>query len=156
MTGRIALGLRYRGTAYCGWQTQPDGRSVQVALERALSKFSDRAVSTICAGRTDAGVHGLNQVVHCDPGVERGAFSWVRGTNRYLPADIAVQWCVAVGADFHARYAAHSRRYRYVLLESAVRPSLETGLVGWVFRPLDGPAMREAASHLLGELREHR
>ena len=93
-------------------------------------------MSTVCAGRTDAGVHALNQVVHFDAPVQRDAFSWVRGTNRYLPPDIAVQWSQPVPADFHARFAARGRRYRYVLLRSPVRPSIETGLVGWVFDEL--------------------
>ena len=148
---RLALGIGYRGTAYQGWQSQPGGRTVQDQLELALSRFADRPLHTLCAGRTDAGVHALNQVVHLDAPVERAAFSWVRGTNRYLPADIAVQWCRPVGDDFHARASARGRRYAYVLLESPVRPALETGMSGWVFRPLDGEAMRAAAAPLLGE-----
>ena len=148
---RLALGLSYRGQAYEGWQSQPSGRTVQDAFERALAKFVGAPVRTHCAGRTDAGVHALNQVVHIDAPVAREAFSWVRGTNRYLPADIAVQWCREVVPDFHARASALGRRYRFVLLESPVRPALETGLCGWVFRPLQGDAMRAAASHLIGE-----
>ena len=108
-------------------------------------------MATWCAGRTDAGVHAFNQVVHIDSPVTREPFSWLRGTNRYLPSDIALQWCAAVPADFHARYSAQGRRYRYLLLESAVRPALEAGSAGWVFRPLDADAMREAAVHLIGE-----
>ncbi len=148
---RLALGVAYRGSAYQGWQSQPGGRTVQDRLEAALASFADRPMSTLCAGRTDAGVHALNQVVHIDAPVERDTVSWVRGTNRYLPADIAVQWCVPVAADFHARNSARGRRYVYVLLESGVRPALESGAVGWVFRPLDGEAMRAAAAHLIGE-----
>lgn len=148
---RLALGLSYRGQAYHGWQSQPDGRTVQDALEAALSAFVTQPVGTVCAGRTDAGVHALNQVVHLDTEVRREAYSWVRGTNRYLPADIAVQWCRPVDDGFHARNSARGRRYRFVLLESPVRPALEQGLVGWVFRPLDGDAMRAAASLLIGE-----
>ncbi|HET9975805.1 MAG TPA: tRNA pseudouridine(38-40) synthase TruA [Burkholderiaceae bacterium] len=148
---RLALGVAYRGTAYQGWQSQPGGRTVQDRLEAALTAFADQPVRTLCAGRTDAGVHALNQVVHIDAPVERDAFSWVRGTNRFLPADIAVQWCARVAPDFHARNAARGRRYLYLLLESAVRPALETGAVGWVFRPLDGDAMRAGAAHLIGE-----
>ena len=110
-----------------------------------------RSISTVCAGRTDAGVHALNQVVHIDAPVARAPFSWVRGTNRFLPADIAVQWCVPVAVDFHARNSARGRRYVYLLLESAVRPALEAGAVGWVFRPLDADAMRAAAACLIGE-----
>jgi tRNA pseudouridine38-40 synthase len=124
---------------------------VQDRLEAALGAFADAPVTTLCAGRTDAGVHALNQVVHVDAPVERDAFSWVRGTNRYLPADIAVQWCRPVAPDFHARNSARGRRYCYRLLVSPVRPSLESGLVGWTFRPLDGDAMRAAAQHLVGE-----
>ena len=149
--GRLALGLSYRGTAYQGWQSQPGGRTVQDHLEAALAKFADAPVRTLCAGRTDAGVHAAQQVVHLDPPVARREASWVRGTNRYLPGDIAVQWCAAVPPDFHARNSARGRRYRYVLLQSPVRPSVEAGLVGWTFLPLDGDAMQRAADHLLGE-----
>ena len=151
MSGRLALGISYRGTAYQGWQSQTGGRTVQDKVERALSLFVDAPVVTVCAGRTDAGVHAFNQVVHLDSPVERDVFSWLRGTNRYLPADIALQWCVPVPADFHARYLARGRRYRYLLLHSPVRPALEAGAVGWVFRPLDIEAMRVAAALLIGE-----
>ncbi|MEY2660904.1 MAG: hypothetical protein RLZZ123_2076 [Pseudomonadota bacterium] len=148
---RIALGVSYHGTPYNGWQSQPDGNTVQDHLESALSTFADQAVATLCAGRTDAGVHGLMQVVHIDTPVQRDEFSWVRGTNSFLPRDIAVQWARGVPDTFHARASALSRRYAYVLLESPVRPSLEAGRVGWVFRPLDAQAMRQAAGLLLGE-----
>ena len=148
---RVALGLSYRGAGYHGWQSQPDGATVQDRVEAALSRFADRPVRTVCAGRTDAGVHALNQVVHFDTEVAREPFSWVRGSNRYLPADIAVQWCRPVDARFHARNAARGRRYAYLLLESPVRPAIEAGAAGWVFRPLDGDAMRAAAAVLIGE-----
>ena len=148
---RVALGVAYRGQAYNGWQSQSDRRTVQDALEKALSEFAAAPIRTICAGRTDTGVHGLNQVVHFDSPVEREPFSWIRGTNRYLPSDIAVQWCAFPGDSFHARYDARGRRYAYLLLESVVRPAIEAGGVGWVFRPLDLEAMRAAAAHLIGE-----
>lgn len=148
---RLALGVSYQGRAYHGWQSQPDGLTVQDRLEQALSRFADRPLRTVCAGRTDAGVHGLNQVVHLDVDVVRPKMSWVRGVNRYLPADIAIQWCVAVPDDFHARFSARGRRYVYLLLESPVRPSLEHDLAGWTFRPLAGEAMRDAARRLIGE-----
>lgn len=148
---RVALGLSYRGGGYHGWQSQPDGVTVQDRVEAALSQFADRPVRTVCAGRTDAGVHALNQVVHFDTEVAREPFSWVRGSNRYLPADIAVQWCRPVEPRFHARNAARGRRYAYLLLESPVRPAIEAGAAGWVFRPLDGDAMRAAAATLIGE-----
>lgn len=148
---RVALGLSYRGQAYQGWQSQPGGRTVQDRLEQALSAFADRPLRTLCAGRTDAGVHALNQVVHLDCEVVREPFSWVRGTNRFLPDDIAVQWCLPVDETFHARNSAVGRRYVYVLRESRVRPSLEAGLVGWSFSALDGDAMRAASGTLIGE-----
>jgi tRNA pseudouridine38-40 synthase len=151
VTGRIALGVSYRGERYHGWQSQPDGRTVQDTLEAALAAFATVPVSTVCAGRTDTGVHALNQVLHFDAPVQREPFSWVRGTNRFLPPDIAVQWCRPVDPGFHARNHARGRRYRYLLLESPVRPALEHAACGWTFRPLDGDAMRAATQHLLGE-----
>ena len=148
---RLALGVSYRGTAYHGWQSQPGGQTIQDHLERALRQFADVPVRTLCAGRTDAGVHALNQVVHFDAPVERMPISWVRGVNRYLPEDIAVQWCAPVAESFHARNSALGRRYVYVLLESPVRPAIEAGLTGWVFRALEGSPMQMAAALLIGE-----
>jgi len=153
--GRVALGVAYRGLRYHGWQSQPDGNTVQDRLERALAEFvglpRGSVLPTVCAGRTDAGVHALNQVVHFDAPVEREIFSWVRGTNRYLPDDIAVQWARNVAPGFHARNHARGRRYAFLVRESAVRPAIEAGLCGWVFRPLALERMREAAQALLGE-----
>ncbi|HMN94566.1 MAG TPA: tRNA pseudouridine(38-40) synthase TruA [Hydrogenophaga sp.] len=149
---RIALGISYHGGAYDGWQSQPGGRTVQDHLEGALARFlAVPAVSTLCAGRTDAGVHGLNQVVHFDTPLSRPQNAWVRGTNSFLPPDIAVQWAREVSESFHARASARSRRYAYLLLESPVRPSVDSGQVGWVFRPLSMEPMREAAQALIGE-----
>ena len=151
---RVVLGVSYRGQAYQGWQSQPNGRTVQDQLERALAAFAAVPLRTMCAGRTDTGVHALNQVVHLDTAVVREPQSWVRGTNRFLPDDIAVQWCRLIDADpetFHARNSAIGRRYAYVLLESPVRPSVDAGSVGWSFKPLDGGAMRAAAAQLIGE-----
>ncbi|MGZ8259549.1 MAG: tRNA pseudouridine(38-40) synthase TruA [Caldimonas sp.] len=147
---RVALGIAYRGSAYSGWQSQPSGRTVQDRVEAALGAFADTPVGVACAGRTDAGVHALNQVVHFDTEVVRTADAWTRGTNRYLPDDIAVQWCRFVPASFHARASALGRRYAYLLLESPVRPALESGLAGWTYRSLDGEAMRRAARALVG------
>ena len=139
--GRVALGVAYRGQNYHGWQSQPDGNTVQDKLEKALAEFvglpRGEVVATVCAGRTDAGVHALNQVVHFDAPVAREIFSWVRGTNRYLPEDIAVQWAQNVEPGFHARNGARGRQYAFLVRESAVRPAIEAGLCGWVFRPLD-------------------
>jgi tRNA pseudouridine38-40 synthase len=148
---RIALGLSYNGGSYEGWQSQLSGKTVQDRLEKALGKFADQPIRTLCAGRTDAGVHALMQVVHFDTPLARELPSWVRGTNAFLPPDIAVQWAREVPDEFHCRGSATSRRYAYVLLESPVRPSVEAGRVGWVYRPLDGAAMRQAIAHLIGE-----
>jgi tRNA pseudouridine38-40 synthase len=150
---RLALGIAYDGRPYHGWQSQPDGQTVQDRLQQALAAFVGQSepVPVVCAGRTDTGVHAVNQVVHLDVQVTREPFSWVRGTNRYLPTGVAVQWCQPVSAGFHARNSALGRRYRYCLLESPVRPALEAGRCGWSFRPLDGEAMAQAAECLIGE-----
>ena len=148
---RLALGVSYSGQGYSGWQSQLSGNTIQDKLERALAHFTAQPVSTVCAGRTDAGVHGLMQVVHFDTALQREEFSWIRGTNRFLPDDIAVQWAKPVAAEFHSRGSAIARRYAYVLVESPVRPSVEAGRVGWAYRPLDGEAMRQASASLLGE-----
>jgi tRNA pseudouridine38-40 synthase len=148
---RIALGVSYNGGAYQGWQSQTSGLTIQDKLETALGKFTAQRVSTLCAGRTDSGVHGLMQVVHFDTELDRDTHAWVRGTNANLPRDIAVQWAVTTTPEFHCRASATSRRYAYVLLESPIRPSVDYGRVGWTFGELDLGAMRQAADVLLGE-----
>ena len=148
---RIALGISYSGSAYEGWQSQLSGKTVQDKLELALARFAVQPVRVMCAGRTDAGVHALMQVAHFDTAVQRDTASWVRGTNAFLPSDIAVQWARQVPDEFHSRGSAIARRYAYVVLESAVRPSVEAGRIGWVYRPLNGAAMQQAIAHLMGE-----
>ena len=148
---RVALGLSYNGQSYQGWQSQTSGLTVQDKLEAALSQFADQRISTLCAGRTDAGVHALMQVAHFETDRTREPQAWIRGTNALLPRDIAVHWALPVSKDFHCRACATSRRYAYVLLESPIRPSIELGRVGWSFRPLDETAIREAAGYLIGE-----
>ncbi len=148
---RVALGVSYRGVTYEGWQSQPSGNTVQDVLERALSSFAAETVRTVSAGRTDAGVHAINQVVHFDCMAARTEDGWVRGGNRFLPFDVAVQWSRVVPVSFHARGRALGRRYTYMLRESRARPALEAGLVGWSFRPLDGMRLQAAADRLLGE-----
>lgn len=148
---RIALGISYSGNGYEGWQSQLSRNTVQDQLELALTRFAVQPVRVMCAGRTDAGVHALMQVAHFDTTVQREAASWVRGTNAFLPADIAVQWAQHVPDTFHSRGSAIARRYAYVVLESPVRPSVEAKRVGWVYRPLDGAAMQQAIAHLMGE-----
>jgi tRNA pseudouridine38-40 synthase len=147
---RIALGLEYCGLPFTGWQSQPDGRAVQDALERALAAIADAPVGTIAAGRTDAGVHATMQVVHFDVETERPDNAWVRGVNSNLPADVAVLWACPVAADFHARFSAVRRHYTYLLSARAVRPALLAGRIGWYHRSLDLVAMQDAAAALVG------
>lgn len=148
---RIALGVEYDGSAFAGWQTQVHATSVQATLERALSSVAGCSVATTCAGRTDAGVHALMQVVHFDTEASRPDSAWVRGTNANLTSSVAVTWARSVPVDFHARYSALMRRYRYLLLNHPVRPAVLYGKVGWHHAPLDIKAMRAAVGHLLGE-----
>ena len=147
---RIALGLEYAGIAFTGWQSQPDGRGVQDALERALEAIAGAPIRTVAAGRTDAGVHAAMQIVHFDTDVERPETAWVRGVNSHLPQDIAVLWAHPVAAQFHARFQASARHYTYWLVSRDVRPALLAGRVGWYHRPLDVALMRDAAQALCG------
>jgi tRNA pseudouridine38-40 synthase len=148
---RFALGLEYDGAGFLGWQTQRGGGSVQDALEGALSSIACREISVTCAGRTDRGVHARIQVVHFDTDVARPESAWVRGVNALLPGSAAVLWARPVDGAFHARFAARSRTYRYVLLNRAVRPALAARYAGWFHAPLDVDAMRAAATLLVGE-----
>ena len=151
---RIALGIQYDGAPWLGWQTQPNGRTVQDRLEAALEKFTLMDIQTTCAGRTDAGVHAVEQVVHFDTELDREICSWVRGVNAFLPPSIAVRWACEVastaGDDFHARFSATARSYHYVLYNNPVRSPLLSGKAGWVFRALDVDAMHGAAQALVG------
>lgn len=147
---RLALGLEYDGRHFCGWQTQPGGCAVQDHLERALASVHGAPVATIVAGRTDAGVHALAQVVHFDALHVRPESAWVRGVNSHLPAGVAVLWARQVGDDFHARFGARERAYRYVLLNHPVRPALAAGRAGWVHANLDVERMGAAVRALLG------
>ena len=148
---RIALGLEYDGSRFLGWQKQPGGATVQDALESGLAEIAGVPIATIAAGRTDRGVHARLQVVHFDTAVQRPLSAWVRGVNALLPPPIAVLWAHEVVEDFHARYSALSRSYRYELVNRAVRPALSASYTGWFHLPLDVPAMREAAAALVGE-----
>lgn len=148
---RIALGVEYEGTSFAGWQSQSHGNTVQDALERALGRIAATPVRVACAGRTDAGVHALGQVVHFDVAIDRPDSAWVRGANSHLPPQVAVRWAQPVAGEFHARFCALSRSYRYVLLNRPVRPAVHHGRVGWFHHQLDVDAMAEAARLLLGE-----
>ena len=148
---RYALGLEYDCTGFCGWQSQAGGGSVQDALEDALGAIAGEAVRAVCAGRTDAGVHALEQVVHFDTTALRPDTAWVRGVNSHLPPAVAVRWSQPMPDEFHARFSARGRRYRYLLLNRLQRPGLLAGRVGWHHRPLDEEAMARGAVRLIGE-----
>lgn len=148
---RYALTVAYDGSSFCGWQTQPDGATAQDTLERALSAVAGEAIATVCAGRTDAGVHALRQVVHFDSAACRPLTAWVRGVNAHLPASMAVRSSHCVSASFHARYGALRRRYRYLLYRSSVRHPLLAQHAGRTFRAIDVERMRQAARLLVGE-----
>jgi tRNA pseudouridine38-40 synthase len=151
---RIVLGIQYDGAPWHGWQTQLTGNTVQDRLEDALNKFTRTIVDTVCAGRTDAGVHAVEQVVHFDTDIDRGIPSWVRGVNAFLPASIAVRWACEVQpdplGDFHARFSATARTYHYVLYNHPVRSPLLKGKAGWAFRPIAIESMQSAAQYLVG------
>lgn len=148
---RVALGVEYYGTNFRGWQSQAGGGTVQDALQSALCRIAGVPVGVLCAGRTDAGVHATQQVVHFDTDVERPLTAWVRGVNSHLPDGVSVRWATPVTDEFHARFSARGRRYRYLLLNRAQRPGLWQGRVGWFHLPLDVAAMQQAAARLLGE-----
>lgn len=175
---RVVLGVQYDGSQWQGWQTQPHRLTVQDQLEAALKRFALKDIATTCAGRTDSGVHALEQVVHFDTDIARDLFSWVRGVNAFLPPTIAVRWScelpyvddAAIAAaqsphevhgseragsmtpfGFHARFSAVARTYYYVLYNHPVRSPLLAGKAGWTFRPLDAERMHQAAQHLIGE-----
>ena len=148
---RIALGLEYDGSAFCGFQTQPSGCAVQDHLQAALAQIAGHPIEVIAAGRTDTGVHATAQVVHFDTSADRDDSAWVRGTNSSLSEAVRVLWSKPVADDFHARYSARSRSYRYVLLNESVAPAVMRGRVGWYHRPLALEPMREAARALVGE-----
>lgn len=147
---KLAIGIEYDGRGYRGWQWQPDGPSIQGALEAAIGLVADHPLQVHGAGRTDAGVHALLQVAHFETAAERAEHNWIFGINRHLPANIAVRFVVEVDDDFHARFSALGRRYRYRVRNHRARPALDDGRVLWVAQALDVSAMARAAQSLLG------
>ncbi|MCO7226080.1 tRNA pseudouridine(38-40) synthase TruA [Pleionea sp. CnH1-48] len=147
----IAVGVEYLGSNYCGWQRQTHSPSVQACVEKALSTVANHKVEVFCAGRTDTGVHATGQVIHFETSAERPSKAWVMGGNAHLPDDIAIQWAQTMKEDFHARFSAVSRRYRYVIANVRSRPAVLSGQVTWIREPLDETKMHEAAQHFLGE-----
>ena len=148
---RIAIGIEYDGTAYNGWQRQLHGVGVQTVIENAVSKIANESIETICAGRTDSGVHAIAQVVHFDSKVKRTMRNWLFGINSNLPDDVNACWVKIVDQNFHARFSAISRSYRYLILNKSVRSSLHRNRAWWIHRSLNEFDMQRAADHLLGK-----
>lgn len=151
---RIAIGIEYIGTRYHGWQLQePDKNipTIQQHIDGSLSKVADSPILTFSAGRTDKGVHATGQVAHFDTDVERSMHSWIQGTNRYLPDDIAIHWAKVVEEEFHARFSATARRYEYLIFNHPTRSPKWHHRATWHYHPLDIGLMQQAANHLLGE-----
>lgn len=148
---RYAVGIEYNGSAYCGWQRQSHCDAVQNHLESAISYVADEPVELTCAGRTDAGVHAIEQVAHFDSTAERETRAWLMGSNCRMPRDIRIKWVKAISNEFHARYSAEARAYRYLVLNADVPSAIFGQTCGWEFRPLDHEAMNESAQILLGE-----
>ncbi len=147
---RYALGVQYDGKNYCGWQRQKHSPSVQEELEKALSKIADEPIEVVCAGRTDTGVNATNQIVHFETTKQRKDVAWTLGVNTNLPSDIAIAWVKQVPEEFHARFSATSRRYRYVIYNALFRPAILTSGLCFVHDPLDDKLMHQAAQALVG------
>ena len=148
---RIALGVEYNGSGFHGWQMQQQGiRSVQHEVERAIAQVADHPVRVHCAGRTDTGVHAREQVIHFDTRAQRPLRAWTQGVNVNLPDDVSVLWAAQVPAEFHARFSAERRRYRYRILNRPLRSALQHGRVTWIHQPLDAEVMHAAAQALAG------
>jgi len=148
---RIAASIEYDGRPYSGWQIQDGVKTIQAEIEKALSNVADHPVRVICAGRTDTGVHAANQVIHFDTTATRSNTSWVRGANTHLPESICLTWAKPVTDNFHARFMARQRSYRYIILNRPIRPTTLAGKVVWQYRPLDVLRMAAAAQYLVGE-----
>lgn len=148
---RLAAGLEYDGSRFLGWQVQAQEPTVQSSVEQALSRIANHPVKVTASGRTDTGVHALEQVIHFDSDAARSERQWILGLNSNLPEGISVLWMRQVDDEFHARFSAYSRRYRYVILNRQVRPALDQGRVTWVRQPLDAERMNQGAQHLVGE-----
>jgi tRNA pseudouridine38-40 synthase len=148
---RVALGIEYDGTSYNGWQRQKNGIGVQQRLEEALAVVANEDIEVVCAGRTDTGVHASGQVVHFDTSAERSDRGWLLGANTNLPPDVSVTWVRHVSDEFHARFSATGRSYRYAILNRLERSALHRHRAWWVYEPLDDKLMHEAAQRLLGQ-----
>lgn len=148
---KYAACIEYDGTAYYGWQRLSHGPSIQAEVEKALAFVANHPIELTCSGRTDSGVHGIGQVVHFESAAQRTQKAWQMGCNTNLPDDITMRWVTPVADEFHARFSATSRRYRYIIANQVPRPALLYNKVCWFKEPLDAELMQQAAQSLLGE-----
>jgi len=148
---KIALGIEYNGCNFYGWQRQSITPTIQESIETALSKIADEFIRVHCAGRTDTGVHAIQQVIHFETSSKRDTHAWVIGTNSILPKGISVTWALNCDDDFHARFSAEQRTYQYLILNRQARPAIFNGLVSWESRPLDFGKMQQASSCFIGQ-----
>src|SRR5690606_25637959 len=148
---RIALGIEYDGSCFHGWQSQRNSLGVQSVVEHALGRVANHSIDVVCAGRTDTGVHASAQVVHFDTESQRDNYSWVLGTNSYLPKHVSVLWAMPVSETFHARFSAVERNYRYIIQNRLGRAAIGADYVTWWYKPLYVERMQAAAGYLLGE-----
>ncbi|MDH5355030.1 MAG: tRNA pseudouridine(38-40) synthase TruA [Gammaproteobacteria bacterium] len=150
-TAKYAIGVEYSGADYCGWQQQKHCVAIQEHLQNAIGFVANHPIQLVCAGRTDAGVHAVEQIAHFESSAERDDRAWVLGSNCRLPRDIRIKWIKTVGEGFHARFSAVARSYRYIILNSSVPSAIFHDRVSWEFRPLDHESMHECAQQILGE-----
>tara|TARA_B110000495_G_scaffold185487_1_gene183336 strand:- start:501 stop:1259 length:759 start_codon:yes stop_codon:yes gene_type:complete len=148
---RIAMGVEYDGSSYNGWQKQNIGLGIQTVVEKALSKVANHQINSICAGRTDTGVHARSQVIHFDTITDRDNYRWLAGVNSNLPPDINITWVKNVNDDFHARFSASKRKYSYKILNQKTRSSLARNYFWWVYDELDVNQMQSGAKYLIGK-----
>ncbi|MEL0102403.1 MAG: tRNA pseudouridine(38-40) synthase TruA [Gammaproteobacteria bacterium] len=150
---RILLSIEYDGKNYYGWQEQKDPNTIQGKIQEAIFKFSQENIKLFVAGRTDAGVHATGQIAHFDSQVSRSEDSWLFGLNTYLPEDIKIKFVKFVDDDFHARFSAINRTYRYVIYNNKVKPCIYRNKVAWYYlKNLDEYKMQKAAKSLIGEM----
>ncbi len=148
---KLALGIEYDGTHYIGWQRQNNGNSIQQNVEKALSNIANHPVTTVCAGRTDKGVHALNQVIHCEVHAKRSYYNWLRGVNSNLDGSIRILWVKEVPQEFNARHSALSRHYTYVINNSKIHSAILKNFTAWYYQSLNIELMQQASMYWLGE-----
>ncbi|MCV2528414.1 MAG: tRNA pseudouridine(38-40) synthase TruA [Candidatus Lightella neohaematopini] len=148
---KLAFGVEYDGTKYYGWQKQKNLPSIQEEIEKAIFSITNEKIDIFCAGRTDAGVHAIGQVIHFTTNTNLPDRAWIMGMNTNLPNDISIKWIKRVPDSFHARYSAYARRYQYIIYNNKIRSSLYCNKVNHIYYLLNEYSMKKAASYLIGK-----